>query len=835
MKFVFANILYRQKKWELSIPLFKSCIKSNFKLDKSSQKLMFAYKQIGKVKEGYNFLTKTICNETASSYYTMGMVFRYIKDWNKARMYLRKAYEKSPHNKLIFDRYIRTLYDERNTNELIRVLKTSDHNKFDSLDEDSFLFLYKYCLNNGSKTEANQILRLGYKLTKEGGSGKLAFLLGRKLFTEENWDEARIVFDKAKALGNSRAEHYIELIKHYKVWKQFNGYYEQGDDSSLNQLFMNIELNNVKILKKLLKKWCEDHEGKVIIANKDKICYEFAKRHIANEPEFFALQITLYAALNDEEGIRKWVNNKTAESSEEKKEIYHTVAKILRGHERYRLALEYALKAHSLDKKNATIVRLVSELYHKLGNTSKSIHYLDREFKLRKSEAIKKQIMRKRRFLEGEYKFYQKRLRPFENVCSDDSYKGIEKRVLHLHHNSVPYAGGGYAIRGKYIIKNLRELGVDAIVATRPGYPFDLGKSEKLESDNSILVKDTSVDFPIYRLGQNLRWKGTPVDEYIDQYVDVLDKAVLELKPSILHPASNFFNGIAAAYVAKKYNIPLVYEVRGLWELTRASLTEGYEGSERYEYMKFLETTAMELADHVVTISYGLKEEILHRGIPESKITVIPNAVDCSVFNPVPCNEVLKDELGLSGKTVIGFIGTLTAYEGLELLIEAFKQISRSRDDIRVLIVGDGAISDQLKAMVENENLQGKVIFTGRVPHEKVKDYYSIIDIFPFPRRDWPVCNIVTPLKPYEVMAMQKALLVSDVGALKEMVIDQKTGLYFKADSVADLMDKLLILIDQPDLREQLARNARRWVLENRDWRNQTRHYLKIYDQIVNS
>ncbi len=84
-------------------------------------------------------------------------------------------------------------------------------------------------------------------------------------------------------------------------------------------------------------------------------------------------------------------------------------------------------------------------------------------------------------------------------------------------------------------------------------------------------------------------------------------------------------------------------------------------------------------------------------------------------------------------------------------------------------------------------------------------------------------------------MAMQKALLVSDVGALKEMVIDQKTGLYFKADSVADLMDKLLILIDQPDLREQLARNARRWVLENRDWRNQTRHYLKIYDQIVNS
>ncbi len=165
----------------------------------------------------------------------------------------------------------------------------------------------------------------------------------------------------------------------------------------------------------------------------------------------------------------------------------------------------------------------------------------------------------------------------------------------------------------------------------------------------------------------------------------------------------------------------MVYEVRGLWELTRASLTEGYEGSERYEYMKFLETTAMELADHVVTISYGLKEEILHRGIPESKITVIPNAVDCSVFNPVPCNEVLKDELGLSGKTVIGFIGTLTAYEGLELLIEAFKQNSRSRDDIRVLIVGDGAISDQLKAMVENENLQGKVIFTGRVRMRKLK------------------------------------------------------------------------------------------------------------------
>src|SRR5699024_1290603 len=126
----------------------------------------------------------------------------------------------------------------------------------------------------------------------------------------------------------------------------------------------------------------------------------------------------------------------------------------------------------------------------------------------------------------------------------------------------------------------------------------------------------------------------------------------------------------------------------------------------------------------------------------------------------------------LENSTVLGFVGSITNYEGIELIIDTVEALNNSNEfteRFKLLVVGDGQHRAVLQRKVMDQNLSDDIIFTGKVPFETVKDYYSVIDIAPFPRQDKLVCQLVTPIKTYEAMAMGKRVIVSDVNALKEM------------------------------------------------------------------
>ena len=125
------------------------------------------------------------------------------------------------------------------------------------------------------------------------------------------------------------------------------------------------------------------------------------------------------------------------------------------------------------------------------------------------------------------------------------------------------------------------------------------------------------------------------------------------------------------------------------------------------------------------------------------------------------------------------------------------------------------------------------MIFTGRVPFEDVKRYYSLIDIMPFPRIPAKVCQCVPPLKPLEAMAMGKTVLVSNVAALTEIVRDGETGLVFESGNLPDLVKKLEMLLVMPDLRQRLAHKGRAWVLAERDWHKISERILRVYEGLL--
>ena len=185
----------------------------------------------------------------------------------------------------------------------------------------------------------------------------------------------------------------------------------------------------------------------------------------------------------------------------------------------------------------------------------------------------------------------------------------------------------------------------------------------------------------------------------------------------------------------------------------------------------------------VTTICEGLRGDILGRGIPPEKVTVIPNAVNIENFSMAGIRDVqLATTLGLNENVVLGFIGSFYAYEGLAVLIQALPKMLAGNPKIRVLLVGGGPQEQELKALAARFGVENKVIFTGRVPHDQVQAYYNLIDILVYPRLKMRLTDLVTPLKPLEAMAQGRLVVASDVGGHQELIQDGKTGMLFAAD-----------------------------------------------------
>jgi PEP-CTERM/exosortase A-associated glycosyltransferase len=277
-----------------------------------------------------------------------------------------------------------------------------------------------------------------------------------------------------------------------------------------------------------------------------------------------------------------------------------------------------------------------------------------------------------------------------------------------------------------------------------------------------------------------------------------------------------------------------VYEVRAFWEDAAVDHGTSKEWGMRYRLTRGLETSAFRRVDAVTTICEGLRRDIVARGIPEQKVTVIPNAVDIEKFSVGGTGDAaLRQQLGLDGHRIIGFIGSFYAYEGLDLLLQAFPAILKAAPDVRLLLVGGGPQDDSLKKLAAGLGIQDKIIFTGRVPHDQVQRYYDLVDILAYPRHSMRLTELVTPLKPLEAMAQGRLLVASDVGGHKELIQNGKTGILFKAEDPQALANAVLHLLAEESSWPELRAAARQFVEAERNWPKSVSNYVAIYNRLA--
>jgi glycosyltransferase involved in cell wall biosynthesis len=383
-----------------------------------------------------------------------------------------------------------------------------------------------------------------------------------------------------------------------------------------------------------------------------------------------------------------------------------------------------------------------------------------------------------------------------------------EDVVLHLLESSLPYATSGYTYRTSTVLAAQRAAGLRPVAVTRLGFPANRG----VRAHQPLEVVD-GVVHTFLTLPGVTRYTSIPVDELLERNAAMLGGLVEDTRPAVLHATSPHHNGLVGLSLRDAYGIGLVYEVRGFPEMTWA-VRRGGRDAEAYALRREAETRCMLEADAVVTLSEVMRAHVVERGVPAERVHVVPHMVDTERFAPRPKDPALLRRHGLEDRVVVGYVSSLVDYEGVDVLLRAIAQARARAPRIAGLVVGDGPAMGALRRLAADLGLDDAVRFTARVPHAETVEHYAAIDVFVVPRRGLEVCSYVTPLKPFEAMAMERCVVVSDLPALAEAVGWGSHGCRFEPDDPESLAERLVELAGDGERRAELGRMARAFVQE---------------------
>ncbi|TVV75358.1 TIGR04063 family PEP-CTERM/XrtA system glycosyltransferase [Sphingomonas solaris] len=395
-------------------------------------------------------------------------------------------------------------------------------------------------------------------------------------------------------------------------------------------------------------------------------------------------------------------------------------------------------------------------------------------------------------------------------------------RILHVLDHSLP-VHSGYTFRTRAILK--AQIGMGWEVAGLTGPRQSLFGDSPAEADGLRFFRTAAV---------------APVRSPLREWREIaalgrrLDEVIAEWRPDQLHVHSPVLNALAALRVARRHKLPLVYEIRAFWEDAAVGNGTDREGSARYRVTRALETHAARSADAVAVICEGLRGDLVKRGIAADKIMVSPNGVDLHMFgDPPPPDTALAAELGLptgaDAREVVGFIGSYYDYEGLDDLIAAMPALLAARPAAHLLLVGGGPMEAALKAQAAASPAADRITFAGRVPHDQVERYYSLVDILAYPRKAMRLTELVTPLKPLEAMAQRRLVAASDVGGHRELIEDGVTGTLFPPDDPPALAAALAAMFADRAGWPHRRDVARSFVERDRNWSSNVSRYAPLY------
>ena len=300
----------------------------------------------------------------------------------------------------------------------------------------------------------------------------------------------------------------------------------------------------------------------------------------------------------------------------------------------------------------------------------------------------------------------------------------------------------------------------------------------------------------------------------------------------IVSTSPQFFCGWAGVISRKLRRVPMVLDVRDLWPAAIVAVG-AITNRHIVHVLERMELAMYAGADHIVTVGKGYREQLLARGVRPERLSIVPNGVDAERLRPRPRSAVFARRLGLEGKFVCSYVGTIGLASGLEVVLQAGHILhERQRDDIVFLLVGDGACRADLERQARRDGLEN-VHFVGQQDKHLIPDFLAASDVCLAHLRRRESFKTVYPSKMFEAAAMARPIVLGVEGHAARLIRKAGCGLCIEPENAVELADAVSRLADDLSLRQRLGRAGRNYVVEHHALPDLARTYLAILKAVV--
>jgi glycosyltransferase involved in cell wall biosynthesis len=419
-------------------------------------------------------------------------------------------------------------------------------------------------------------------------------------------------------------------------------------------------------------------------------------------------------------------------------------------------------------------------------------------------------------------------VRSHEILMAQNAIKDVEAVAL-----TSPYYEGIYrddddeTINGtRYIRTGIRNLDSEG----RRIY------NKKIETKLGRWVKKFSSPllFPL-----NLLQKYNTERIQIKVFQEKIEQVSNRIKPDIIHAHTPYKVGLPSLKVSKLYNLPFVYEVRGIWEESAVSRGVYRKFGLKYLRFRWMENKVMNGADRIFCLTEEIKSNLIRRGIREEKIKVMPNAAPSRFLNEdlEATNERVNLDLTRiinfkSKSKMVGYIGNIESYEGIGLVIKSLERLQTDGLQIKFLVISNNENYSPLERICKESKIKDNIMIIGPIEHSNLRGYYSLLDAIVVPRLgESAMAQMVTPLKQMEALALGIPLLISNIPAIIR-IIGEDTATIFESGNINDLSHKIKQVISGgQDILSRVDR-GRDWIKHHANWDNIASIGLREYKQI---
>ena len=324
------------------------------------------------------------------------------------------------------------------------------------------------------------------------------------------------------------------------------------------------------------------------------------------------------------------------------------------------------------------------------------------------------------------------------------------------------------------------------------------------------------------------------ISYFIKEY-GLLTTIFKEEKHDIIQVRNCVFSALLALHISRKYNIPFVFQYsfpKGVYKVQKSEKRHSYYFG---KFESYITKYILHKADLIFPISKWMETELIKEGIPESKMMSLPMGVNPELFSSKKDGSKMREKYNLSDAEVILYTGTMDKLRELSIIIHAFSKVREHKDNVKLLMVGDGNDKLNLEKLADGLGIKEDVIFTGQVPYFDVPYFIAAADVCLCPVPPLSIYKVSSPTKMFEYMVMGKPVVANEEIPEQNEVIDESSGGMLVKFEDKSFAEGVIELLNNPERAEEMGGKGHEWVLENRSYENMAREVEKRYFELLDN